>query len=251
MVVRMGSNPETLHSKVIDYVENMVNTEKVERVKRWHKEPIVSYGFDKSDMKKVHSKFDVSFYDLSIDEGIDLAGKFIKSGNSTLIHIGIHLLALKRDELYPNHLKFFDEFLDHFVGWGNVDHFCGSILRFLIKRYPNEVIRLLRKWNRSYNKWKRRASVVVFTRRIAKDGEFINEALELCENLIWDEDDLVRKGVGWALKDNMRSDKRRVLQYVKNLRRRGVSSVITLYAIRDLKGEERNEVLKIKKERKP
>ena len=162
-------------------------------------------------MKKIHSKFDDSFYELSLEEGIDLTAKCIKSGNNTLIHIGIHLLALRRDELDPYHFKFFDEFLNHFVGWGNVDHFCGSILRSIIKRYQNEVITLLRKWNRSYNMWKRRASVVVLTRRIAKDGEFIDEALELCENLIWDEEDLVRKGVGWALKDNMKSDKKRVL----------------------------------------
>jgi len=88
---------------------------------------------------------------------------------------------------------------------------------------------------------------VVFTRRIAKEGRFIDEALNLCEHLIWDEDDLVKKGVGWALKDHIRGNKDRVLRYVKTLKRRGVSSVITLYAIRDLKGEERSEVLSIKK----
>lgn len=38
-----------------------------------------------------------------------------------------------------------------------------------------------------------------------------------------------------------------VLPYIKELRRRGVSSTITLYAIRDLKGAEREEVLRIKK----
>ncbi len=90
---------------------------------------------------------------------------------------------------------------------------------------------------------------MVFTRRLAKDGQFIDEALDLCEQLIWDEDDLVRKGVGWALKDNMKADKDRVLSYVKDLRRRRVSSVITLYAIRGLKGEEKKDVLRIKKER--
>ena len=92
---------------------------------------------------------------------------------------------------------------------------------------------------------------MVFTRRVAEGGKFIDEALDLCETLIWDEEDLVRKGVGWALKDNMRADKERVLSYVKSLRRRGVSSIVTLYAIRDLKGDERNEVLNIKKERLP
>lgn len=94
--------------------------------------------------------------------------------------------------------------------------------------------------------WKRRASVVAFVRKIGKSGEFVDEALELCDNLIWDEEDLVRKGVGWALKDNMRGAKMRVLDYVKSLRREGVSSTITLYAIRDLKGKEREEVLNVK-----
>ncbi len=228
----------------------MVDLEKIDRARRGHKEQVVSYGFDKSDMEQVHRRFDGHFRELSLAEGIALAGKLIRSGNSTLIHIGIHLLGLRRDELDPSHFRFFDEVVDHFVGWGNVDHF-RSVLQSLLDRHPDEVIGLLRKWNRSDNRWKRRASVVVFTRRIAKDGRFIDEALDLCEHLIWDEDDLVRKGVGWALRDNMRADKERVLSYVKALRRRGVSSVITLYAIRDVKGEERKEVLRIKKNDDP
>ncbi len=246
----MGSRVDVLYTEVIDFVEKMVDPEKVYRGRRWHKESVVSYGLDNSDMQKVHSKFDGHFYELRLEEGIALAGKLIRSGNSTLIHIGIHLLGLRRDELDPSHFRFFDEFLDSFVGWGNVDHF-RSVLQSLLARHSAEVIGLLRKWNQSDNRWKRRASVVVFTRRVAKGGRFIDEALALCEKLIWDEEDLVRKGVGWALKDNMRADKERVLRYVKSLRRRGVSSVVTLYAIRDLKGEERNEVLRIKKERQP
>jgi 3-methyladenine DNA glycosylase AlkD len=248
----MSSRVDKLHIEIIDFVEKMVDPEKVERVRRWHKEPVVSYGFNKSDMKEVYNRFDSPTCDLNLEENIQLAGKLIRSGNSTLIHIGIHLLGLRSEELNPTHFKFFDEYFNHFVGWGNVDHICtgkSSVLGSMLERHPEEVIGLLRKWNRSDNRWKRRASVVVFTRRIAEDGRFIDEALNLCENLIWDEEDLVRKGVGWALKDNMRADKERVLCYVKSLRSRGVSSVVTLYAIRDLKGEERKEVLRIKKER--
>ena len=53
----------------------------------------------------------------------------------------------------------------------------------------------------------------------------------------------VVKGVGWMLKDLMKVDKLRLVNYVKQLRQRGVSSTITLYAIRDLKGAERAAVL--------
>lgn len=48
------------------------------------------------------------------------------------------------------------------------------------------------------------------------------------------------------MKDTVLADKERALEYVKDLRRRGASSTITLYAIHDIKGEERQEVLSIK-----
>ena len=88
--------------------------------------------------------------------------------------------------------------------------------------------------------------MVAFVRKIGSSGEFTDIVLKFCDNLIWGKEDLVQKGVGWALKDNMPSARKRVLDYVKALRQKGVSSVITLYAIRDVKGKEGQEVLKIK-----
>jgi len=120
----------------------------------------------------------------------------------------------------------------------------------LLLKYREETLRPLRKWNRSENMWKRRASVVAFVWKIGSSGEFTDEALDLCENLIWDKEDLVLKGVGWALGDNMNGAKKRVIEYVKSLRRRAVSSKVTLYTIQDLKDKERKEVLKIKPEKK-
>ncbi len=243
------SKVDELYTRVIDFVERMVDPRKVEHDKRWHKEPNISYGFSSSDFVEVYSRFNPDFYDLNLKERIELARKLVRSDNSTITHIGIHLLRISREELNQTHFKFFDECLDHITEWGNTDLFCSEVLQPMLERTPEQVIGLLRRWNQSENKWKRRASVVVFTRSTVKSGKFIDEALALCDSLIWDDEDLVRKGVGWALKDNMRYDKNRVLEYVKSLRRKGVSSTITLYAIRDLKGKEREDVLKIKKKR--
>jgi len=57
---------------------------------------------------------------------------------------------------------------------------------------------------------------------------------------------IVLEGLRARLRDNMHGNKIRVLDYVKSLRRNGVSSVITLYAVEDLKGKERKEVLNVK-----
>ena len=245
-----NSEVDKLFAELIDFIEGMVDPRKVEHDKRWHKEPNISYGFSSSDYVKVYKKFNPHFYDLSLEERIELARRLIGSENSTVTHIGIHLLRISKDELTQIHFNVFDECLDNVTEWGNTDLFCSEVLQPMMERMPEPVIELLRKWNQSENKWMRRASVVTFTRRTAKSGKYIEVALELCNNLIWDKEDLVRKGVGWALKDNKRFDKRRVLEYVKDLRRKGVSSTITLYAIRDLKGKEREEVLKMKPQKK-
>jgi 3-methyladenine DNA glycosylase AlkD len=159
---------------------------------------------------------------------------------------GIATLADATTEMKPSNFEFLDEIAGYLNNWGATDYFSLSILQQLLKAYPNETMRLLRKWNKSENLWKRRASVVVFTRKIGSSGKFTDQALELCGSLIWDNEDLVQKGVGWALKDVMRGDPKRVLDYVKALRQKGVSAVITLYAIRDLKDDMRKEVLKIR-----
>ncbi len=242
----LDSKVDKLHARLLDFIEKMVDPRKVEQDKRWHKEPNISYGFSASDYVEVYHEFNPHFRNLSLGERIELARKLIKSENSTITHLGIHLLRISRQELGQAHFWIFDECLDNITEWGNTDLFCGDVMQPILGRMPDKVIRLLRRWNQSENKWKRRASVVTFTRKTAESGNFIDIALELCDNLVWDREDLVRKGVGWALKDNMRFDKKRVLEYVKNLRRKGVSSTVTLYAIRDLKGKERQEVLRIK-----
>lgn len=142
-------------------------------------------------------------------------------------------------------LPFLNRYLDTFCSWSTTDDFCINVLQPILLKYPRETLRLLQKWNQSKNMWKRRASVVAFVRKVGESGKFTNEAMKLCENLIWDKEDLVQKGVGWCLKDVMWGDKKRVIQYVRRLRTLGASSTITLYAIRDLRRADRDSILSV------
>ena len=83
----MSSKVDELYIEVIDFIEKMVDPEKIELDKRGHKEPIVSYGFYSADFDKVYSRFNPQFYELNLEERIELARKFIRSGNSTIIHL--------------------------------------------------------------------------------------------------------------------------------------------------------------------
>jgi len=209
----------------------------------------VAYGLKTDLWRDVMRGFRARIKALPLEDRLDLADELFRMRIGELGHSAIYALALGVRDLGPQHLERLDRMADGFTGWSHVDDFCIGVLQPLLLAHRPETLALLERWNRSPNRWKRRASVVAFVRKVGESGEFTEEALRLCENLVGDPEDLVRKGVGWALKDVMRGDRERVLTYVKDLRRRGVSSTITLYAIRDVRGAERDEVLAVSQKR--
>ncbi len=67
-----------------------------------------------------------------------------------------------------------------------------GVLQPLLWPYRKETLELVEERSRSPIRWKRRASVVTFVRKAAKSGEFTKEVIHLCENLIWDEEDIMK-----------------------------------------------------------
>jgi 3-methyladenine DNA glycosylase AlkD len=207
---------------------------------------VPSYGLSTPALRGIWKRFHARLVELSVGDRVALAELLVRDRVHDLEQTGIHVLTLCAQELEPEHGRRLDRFADEFQGWAHVDHFCAEVMQPFLQRHPQAALTLIEKWNRSPNRWKRRASVVTFTRKVGRSGAWTRELLRLCDNLIWDPEDLVQKGVGWALKDNLRASPGRVLPYVKELRRKGVSSTITLYAIRGLAAEKRRQVLSVR-----
>ncbi len=244
---------DELYQKIVAAFHKHADKEGAEFAKRYHKyEGYESYGIQTPLLRKLLKQYKKDVQQLNCKEAFILARKFFRSHIEEQTLAGNYVLQLKSDCLAPARFSYLDKTLDHFRSWSAVDDFCvegGKVLQPLLGKYPKETLALLNKLNKSKNMWKRRASVVPFTRKIGESGAFTKEGLELCKNLVWDKEDLVQKAVGWALKDMMRGDKKKVLDYVRQIRRAGVPAAVTLYAIRDLKGKEREEVLRISKNR--
>ena len=229
-------------------IEGITGYHKPKPERRFHKHDLyLSYSLKTPDFHKLMKEFRPRFLELGLPERLKLARQLLGIHIGELGHAGIYVLTLSVEQLQPRHFSLLDAVTDDFRSWSHVDHFCTQVMAPLLFKFPEKTLALLEKWNKSPNRFKRRASVVAFTHNVAKSAKFTEEAVRLCENLIRDDEDIVRKGIGWALKDNMRSAPKRILPFVKDLRRRGISSTITLYAIRDLKPAQRKEVLAIKK----
>ena len=202
-----------------------------------------SYGVRAAGKKKIISTHRQAIRGLQLQEQLELARELIVSEYGEQQSIALFILEPIFEYFSPDKFDQLDKYVRCLHGWSKIDSYTGSLLRDVLFRHPDELIDLVGQWNQDEDLWLRRASVVLFTRKVAKSGRFNDVALNFCENLVRDPELLVQKGVGWSLKDMMRNDKERIIDYVIDLRARGVSSAITLYAIKDLKGEERAEIL--------
>lgn len=239
---------DALKADIRRAIESASGCVRPEIERRYHKhDQYLWYGLKAAAFREIMKEFRPRFLALSLRERLDLAVKLLGEHIGEPGHTGIHIVALSAEELEPAHFSVLDRMAEDFRSWSHVDHFCSEVMNPLLRNHRQETLTFLENWGRSPNRWKRRGSVVAFTGKTAASGEFTENVLRLCEALVRDKEDIVRKGVGWALKDNLRSAPERILPYIKDLRRRGVSSTIVLYAIRDLKGAEREAVLRVKK----
>jgi 3-methyladenine DNA glycosylase AlkD len=243
---------DTLFAEIVTVLEKRASPRTAHAGSRFDKNPdYIAYGLYASEVRDLIRGFRSRFVRLSPDQKLSLAERLYRASIGELASVATYLIASCRDGLSPRDFGRLDRCLDHFHGWGTTDDFSVSVLGPLLRRHPAATIRLLTRWNRSRNRWKRRASVVAFARKIGASGRFTDEALRLCDRLIWDRDDLVQKGVGWALKDSMRGNRRKVYQYVQRLRTIGAPATITLYAMRDLRGRERSGLLELRAAPRP
>lgn len=203
-----------MHSEIVRQLEERVNHEiaskKIAKAK-YFGIMISSHGLrDEEEKELIEGHLD-SFGRLRLEARLQLAKMFYASDFSEQANLGDAILQLGIEELTPAHFDSLDGIASVLQNWGQADWFSIRIVQPLLRKYPKQTLNLLREWNSSENQWKRRASVVTFTRKIGMSGEFIDEALELCDNLTWDKQDCVRKGVGWALKDNIVEQRRKCL----------------------------------------
>jgi 3-methyladenine DNA glycosylase AlkD len=218
---------------------------------RYHKQrEYLSYGLPMAELWRIMKSFRPQIMAEPLAERLDLATRLLGRHIGEFGHAGIYVIVRSQAELWPINFPYLDQRIDDFRSWSHVDYFCGEVMQPLLGRYRAETLAQLDIWSRSPNRFKRRISVVTFARKVGASGRYTAECLAICDKLIWDPEDIVQKGVGWALKENYKAAPDTIVDYVKQLRRMGVPSTITLYAIRDLKGEARQEVLAVKKQKK-
>ncbi|MGL5319082.1 MAG: DNA alkylation repair protein, partial [Bacteroidales bacterium] len=124
--------------------------------------------------------------------------------------------------------------------WDLVDLSAPKIIG---KYLENRDRSLLYKLVKSENLWERRISVIT-TLAFVRNND-LKDALSLCEILLQDPEDLMRKAVGWVLREIGKKDEQTLKEFLKAHIGR-LSRTSLRYAIERLSPEERSYFMQLK-----
>lgn len=137
--------------------------------------------------------------------------------------------------------RLFTQWLNRYVSnWGHTDGLSLWLLGASIANEP-ALIGKLDGWTGSKNRWKRRAAAVALVPS-ARRGLHTREIFRIAEPLMPDEDDMVRKGVGWLLKETYPNKPAEVMRFLMP-RRAQTSRLVLRYAAEKMTVEHRTRLL--------
>lgn len=207
-----------------------------------------AFGVKMPEVRAIYKREKAAIKVLNIDDRIVLAQALIFEGIGELQSVGILILSDNLDFFTADNINSLDSYIKHLFGWSKIDMFVINVVQKIFRRYQSSVLRYIDRWSLSEEYWERRASVVAFTRDISHSGDLVNHALKYCDRLKDDKEDMVQKGVGWCLKDLLKSNphKEKILQYVITERKNGLSNTIFRYILKGASPMERKRLSMVK-----
>jgi len=118
-----------------------------------------------------------------------------------------------RDEFDDSSWRTATSFIRDLHDWASCDYLSADILGAHLYRHPDRRAELVR-WTGAGNLWKRRAAAVSLV-KYARKGTYLPDVWKVAAPLMPDAEDMVRKGVGWLLREAARTAPEEVVKFIK------------------------------------
>jgi 3-methyladenine DNA glycosylase AlkD len=218
------------------------NEKTKQSAQRYFKEQAKFYGVKTEIVGKIASKYWKVVKTLDKQAIFDLCEQLYRSDVTEEAFIVAFWLPKYISNLEPNDLATFRGWIEQYINnWAKCDGFCNHTIGDLVQKYP-QAIGEVKSWAKSENRWLKRASAVSLVVP-ARKGLFLQDAIEICDLLLTDADDMVQKGYGWLLKEESRKHQTVIFDYViKN--RKVMPRMALRYAIELMPKELKAEAMK-------
>ncbi len=180
---------------------------------RFFKEDMNCYGVKAATVHKIADKYFEQIQNEQKQTIFLLCEELLGSDLFEESTIAFEWVYRMRDCYEPEDFEIFEGWIERYVNnWAKCDTLCNHSIASFIGSYPQYLSRL-KAWTRSENRWFRRAAAVTLVLP-ARNGKFLVDILEIADSLLMDEDDLVRKGYGWMLKEASKAHQQEIYEYV-------------------------------------
>jgi 3-methyladenine DNA glycosylase AlkD len=185
-------------------------------VQWFFKDEIQSHGWYTADLRRAAVRFRLELRKQhGLDVLIDVADHLF-SGSVLEEKIAAVFLLEKLDaEFSDREFKLFESWLDRISSWADHDALVHCLIAPMVAAKPTRKKAVFR-WANSPNRWRRRAACVALIRG-ARAKMFFPEIQQLSNSLLADKDDIVRKGLGWLLRETAKFDAKRTVPYLMKI----------------------------------
>ena len=244
----MNIEATVLQSQIIDELSKYVSEKYLQAIERYTKvKPLnLEYlGVRIPELRKIANMFFQKLKTLgikNIDDIILYCNHLLESRIAELRTIAFQWSFKCKKQFQPKHFTVLEMWLKKFVtDWGSTDDFCVKSFGYFIYTFP-EFIPKAKKWTNSRSQWVRRASAVVLIYGLRR-GVFLEDAFEVADLLINDEEMYVQKGFGWMLKEASNTYQDEVFAYVMKSKK-DLPRTSLRYAIEKMPEEMRKKAMK-------
>jgi len=207
-----------IHLQVLEFIKKS-NTSEDAWVQHYLGSNKITYGIKSSQIKKFSKKI-VEDNNLDQNQLVNLLNSLYQNATTfTEMAIAACILGSKKEFCRNLDSNILDNWLNYTHGWAEVDCLCQSnftpdILLLDWQKWQ----KLLKKFNHDKNIHKRRASLVLLNKSVAKldDPRFSKLALEFIESLKSEKEVLITKAVSWLLRSLVAFHKDELLEYLEN-----------------------------------
>jgi len=137
---------------------------------------------------------------------------------------GIFLIENLTEKCGDDEFKLFESWLDRISSWADHDGLVHYLISPMVAAKPARAKSVFA-WAKSPNRWHRRAACVALIRG-ARARMFFPEVAKLSDSLLTDQDDMVKKGLGWLLRETAKFDAKRTVPYLMKIRERAPRLVL-------------------------
>jgi 3-methyladenine DNA glycosylase AlkD len=156
----------------------------------------------------------------------------------------VFLLEKLDAQFSDREFRMFESWLDRISSWADHDALVHSLIAPMVAGNSKRTKNVFR-WAKSPKRWHRRAACVALI-RATRAKMFFSKITKLSDSLLADEDDMVRKGLGWLLRETAKYDPKRTVPYLMKIRRRAPRLVLRT-ACETLPGPVKRRILAVEK----